>query len=123
MIILTWKHVPGGSLVGFCDVRLASGMVLHEVSIIRGKEGGTWASPPSKPMLGRDGRVMLDDAGKRRYTPIVSFVDAATRKRFSEGVIEALRLAHPEALAIEPVPVPEPEPEPEPVETDADWPF
>lgn len=109
MRILTWKHVPAGALVGFCDIQLPSGLVLHEVSVMRGKDGTFWASPPSKPMLGRDGRVMTDDMGRRRYVPVVTFVDNAIRRRFSDSVIEALRQSNPEALA-EPLPEPPPEP-------------
>ena len=96
--VLNWKPVAADRLRGFCDAQLPSGMVLHEISIMRGKDGGFWASPPGKPMLSRDGHVMLDNNGRRRYTPCVSFADASIKRRFSAGVIEALRVAFPEAL-------------------------
>ena len=96
--VLNWKPVTAGALLGFCDAQLPSGMILHEIVIMRGKGGEFWASAPSKPMLDRSGCVMLDGAGKRRYTPVVSFADNETRKRFSEAVLEALRRSNPEAL-------------------------
>jgi hypothetical protein len=37
--------------------------------------------------------------GKARYEPCVSFEDRATQERWSNAVIEALRLAHPDVLA------------------------
>ena len=101
IIILSWKPVPAGALLGFAAAQLPSGMVLHEIAIMRGP-AGIWASPPSKPMLDRNGCAMADAAGKRRYAPCVSFADAGTRQRFSGGVIAALRQAHPEALPLPP---------------------
>ena len=103
--VTDWKPVIAGALLGFCDIRLPSGMILHEVSIMRGKDGGFWASPPGKPMLDRAGHVMLDNNGRRRYTSCVSFADAATKRRFSAAVIEALRQTVPEALAASPEPI------------------
>ncbi len=100
--ILSWKPVAAGGLLGFLDARLPSGLILHEIAIMRGKNGTPWASAPSKPMLDRNGCAMLDAAGKRRYVPCVSFTDAVTRKRFSEAVIEALRRSNPEALPLPP---------------------
>lgn len=106
MQILNWRSVPSGAMLGVVDVRLESGLILHETVIMRGKDGTVWAAPPSKPMVDRNGCAMLDAMGKRRYSPIVSFVDAKTRARFSNAVVEALRLSHPEALA-EPKPAPD----------------
>ncbi len=82
-------------------------MILHEITIMRGADGTAWASAPSKPMLDRNGCAMTDAAGKRRYVAVVSFADAPTKRRFSDAVIAALRLAHPEALP--PVPAEPPD--------------
>ncbi len=99
IIILSWKPLAtAGALLGFCDARLPSGMVLHEIAIMRGSDGTPWASAPSKPMLDRNGCAVTDGAGKRRYVAVVSFSDVPTKRRFSDAVIAALRLAHPEAL-------------------------
>ncbi|WP_287787809.1 hypothetical protein [Acidiphilium sp.] len=95
--IIAWTPRPSGNLLGFCDARLPSGMILHEIGILKGKDGA-WATPPAKTMIDRDGRALTDAAGKRRYTPVISFADAETKRRFSASVIEALQRAHPEAL-------------------------
>ena len=95
--ILDFRQVTKNSLVGFAKVEFPSGMVISDVTILQG-EKGPWASPPSKPMVGRDGTVMKDDNGKVRYVPIIEFTDKATRNRWSDSVIEAMRAAHPEAF-------------------------
>ena len=86
-----------GSLLGFARVELPSGMILHDVTILTG-ERGPWASPPSKPMIDRDGVAMKDTNGKVRYSPIVEFASKEVRERFSAAVVDALRASHPEAI-------------------------
>jgi hypothetical protein len=93
-----FKPIQAGAMRGFADVHLPSGMILHRCSIFA-KDDKTWAAPPSKQVIGRDGTVQKTADGKTRYEPTVSFVDRATQERWSGAVIEALRLAHPEALA------------------------
>jgi hypothetical protein len=93
-----WKPRQSGTLRGFCTAQLPSGMVLHEVAI-HTRNGSWWASPASKPMLSREGTVLRDEAGKVRYAPIVSFDSKQTRDRLSQGVVNALRQAHPEVFA------------------------
>ena len=70
------------SLRGFARVRLPSGMVLHDVAIHQ-KDGSAWASPASKPQLGRDGNVIRDTNGRIQYSPVVSFASRELRDRFS----------------------------------------
>ena len=98
--VTDWKPMRKGALRGFASVSMPSGMILREVSILQ-SNGRPWASPPSKPMLDRDGRAMVDDAGKRRYSAIIEFASKETRDRWSAAVIVALREAHPEALGDE----------------------
>jgi hypothetical protein len=97
IVVEEFKTLERNSLRGFCRVRMPSGMILHDVGIYE-KDGKRWASPPSKPAIGRDGTAFKKD-GKPVYTPIVSFASKEVRDRFSDAVIEALQLAHPEALA------------------------
>ncbi len=92
--IRDWRPLAKGALIGFAKVELPSGLILIDVSILAGPNG-PWASPPSKPMIGRDGVAMRDDAGKARYAPVVEFAGKDVRDRFSAGVITALRAAHP----------------------------
>jgi DNA-binding cell septation regulator SpoVG len=96
--ISDWKPLRKGALRGFCTATLPSGMVIYEISVLV-SNGKPWCSPPSKPMIDRDGRAMLDDAGKRRYSKIIEFTTKDTRDRFSDAVIAALVAAHPEALS------------------------
>ena len=53
---------------------------------------------PSKPILDGDGRHALDDRGKKRYAPILSWPDRATADRWSDAVVELVRQQHPDAL-------------------------
>lgn len=96
--ILDWRPMARNSLLGFAKVELPSGMVISDVTILSG-EHGPWASPPSKPMVGRDGAVLKDAAGKVKYSPIIEFVSKETRTCWSDSVIEAMRAAHPEVFA------------------------
>jgi DNA-binding cell septation regulator SpoVG len=50
--ILDWRELRKNSLLGFAKVELPSGMVISDVTILSG-ERGPWASPPSKPVIGR----------------------------------------------------------------------
>lgn len=97
MRILDWRPMARGSLLGFAKVESPSGMIIADVTILTGPNGH-WASPPSKPMIGRDGIAMKDAAGKLRYSPIIEFSSKEIRGRWSDAIIEAMQAAHPEAL-------------------------
>lgn len=96
--ILDFRQVTKNSLIGFAKVEFPSGLVISDVTVLKG-ERGPWASPPSKPMVSRDGTVMKGDDGKVRYTPIIEFTSKEIRNRWSDAVIEAMRAAHPEVFA------------------------
>ena len=96
--IRDWRPLRKGSLVGFVKVELPSGMILNDVTVLSG-DRGAWASPPSKPMIDRDGIAMKDANGKLKYSPVIEFASKEVRERFSNAVVEALRAKHPEALA------------------------
>jgi hypothetical protein len=108
VIVEDWKPVGRNTLLGFCRVRLPSGMILHDVAVHM-SHGKFWATPAGKPRLGRDGLQMTDPTtGKLQWTPIVAFETKQISDRFSARVIEALRGAFPNALpapgATEPAP-------------------
>ncbi len=87
-----------GSLLGFAKVEMPSGMILHDVTILMG-ERGPWASPPSKPMIDKDGVAMRDaSTGKTRYSPLIEFSSKEIREKFSNAVIDGLRTAHPKVF-------------------------
>jgi hypothetical protein len=95
--ILEWRPIRKNSLLGFAKVALPSGLIVSDVTVLT-SNGGPWASPPSKPMISRDGAVLKDDNGKIKYAPVISFASKTLRDRFSHAVIEALRHSDPEAL-------------------------
>jgi hypothetical protein len=97
MKILDWRPMRWNSLPGFVKIEMPSGLVIADVTVLGG-ERGAWASPPSKPMLGRDGIALKDQNGKIKYCPIIEFTSKEVRDRFSTGVIQALRREHPDAL-------------------------
>ena len=47
-------------------------------------------------MIDRNGCVIVDDRGKRKYSPIVSFADPTIRERWSAAVVAAVRATFPE---------------------------
>jgi hypothetical protein len=96
-IVDEWKPMHRATLRGFCKVTMPSGMILADVSVHL-DSGKSWAMPASKPMIGRDGNVLRDQAGKVRYSPIVSFASKELRDRFSVAVIDALLATYPDAL-------------------------
>lgn len=93
-----FKPLQAGSLVGFCDVHQPSGMTLLRCGIFQ-KDGRIWAAPPSKQIVGRDGAMRRSSDGKAQYEQTATFADRATRARWSDAVIAALKAAYPEALA------------------------
>ena len=95
--ISDWKPRRKGALRGFVTVSMPSGMIVHAVCVFA-TNGKFWALPPSKPMVGRDGKVLVDDDGKTKYVPLIEFISKSVRDRWSEAVIAALLAAHPGAL-------------------------
>ena len=96
IVIEEFKPLERNSLRGFARVRLPSGVIMHDVGIFQ-DSGKAWASPPSKPQIGRDGTHIKKD-GKPAYSPIISFVSKEVRDKFSAAVLDALRASHPDAL-------------------------
>jgi hypothetical protein len=97
-VILRCTPRNSNSLRAFVDVQLPSGMILHDVQI-HVRAAAAWAMPSSREMIDRNGVVMRDDAGKTRWLNQVSFTDKPTRTRFSDAVVEAIRVAYPDVLA------------------------
>jgi hypothetical protein len=97
IVVTEFKPLVKGTLRGFAEVHLPSGMKLHDVQILE-TNGRWWAGAPSKPQLNRDGVALRDTAGKIKYQPVVSFASKAIRDRFSDSVIAALWLAYPEVV-------------------------
>ena len=89
-----WTPRQSGALRGFAYVEFPSGLVFHECGVF--EQGGKWwASPASKPQVGRDGTVLKEVNGKTKYAPVVTFADKARRDLWSNTLIAALRAARP----------------------------
>jgi hypothetical protein len=93
--ILDWTPRQSGALRGFLDAEFPSGLVFHECGVFE-LNGKWWASPASKPQVGRDGVVLKEANGKAKYAPVVTFADKSRRDLWSNTVIAALRAARPE---------------------------
>jgi hypothetical protein len=73
------------SLRGFATI----GLVLLDVALHE-RDGKKWASPPGRPMVDKERRIVTDDAGKVRYAQTVEFRDDRTRFRWSAELVAAI---------------------------------
>jgi hypothetical protein len=73
MILTEFRPVRRSALRGFATVRLPSGLTIA------------------------DGRH-VEEGGRRKYAPILSWPDRATADRLSAAVVDLVRLQHPAAL-------------------------
>ncbi len=85
------------SLRGFATIELPSGLIFIGVGF-HARDGRTWAMPPSKPRLGRDGAQMVGVDGKKTWDPIIGFASKSVRDRWSAAAVEALLASYPNAL-------------------------
>jgi len=96
MELAEFKQVVKGTLRGFATVKLPIGLTIADIPVCQ-SHGRAWASLPSKPVLDRDGKHVEQD-GKRKYVPILSWGDRATQDKWSEAVCDLVRAGHPDAL-------------------------
>jgi hypothetical protein len=96
MQLIAWRPLVKGSLRGFATVELPNGLQIFDVAVFA-NANGAWANLPSKPLLD-DGRHKLGADGKPAYAAVLDWNDRALAKRFSQAVVELVRLRHPEAL-------------------------
>jgi hypothetical protein len=97
--ILDWRPLRKNALRGFARVGLPAGLILNDVAVLVSEGVTPWASPPARPMVDRGGVAIKDAGGRSRYSALVQFADRERRDRWSAAVVEALRHAHPDALA------------------------
>jgi hypothetical protein len=98
VIVKSFSAIRKNTLRGFATVQLRSGMIVADVAV-HITDGRPWASPPSKPILDRNGSAVRDDAGKIKYVAIISFASKDLRDRFSTAIIDAMMVAHPGELS------------------------
>jgi DNA-binding cell septation regulator SpoVG len=94
------KFTPVGSdgaTRAFLSAQMPSGLILHDLRLMRSKRG-YWIALPAIKMLDRDGNPLLDAKQKPLYRPIIEFKDRATRDRFCDMILDLIRHSHPEVL-------------------------
>jgi hypothetical protein len=96
-VVEEFRPLVKNTLRGFTRIRFPSGLVVAEISL-HVANGRAWASPPSRQMVGPDGLVMRDAAGKPRWQALITFSDKNARDRWSASIVDVVHAAHPEAL-------------------------
>jgi hypothetical protein len=79
--VLCTRRVEKNSLRGFFDLRLASGLVLRSCSLHL-SHNRWWIGMPAQSYTNAD--------GAQKWSAVVDFADARTRKRFQEIALAAL---------------------------------
>jgi hypothetical protein len=97
--ITRWTPRQIGMMLGFFSAETPSGIIVHDFRAMRNQAGAVWIGIPNRPLIDSDGRVLVNDAGKKSYTPTIEFRDKATERRVLEQVREALRREYPEIFA------------------------
>lgn len=97
-LVLEFRPLAKGAPRGFAQVQSPSGLIINDVSVLRGRDG-LWVSPPIKAQIGRDGAVLKDDNGRTRYSAIVEFASREARDRFSRAAVDSVLAVHPEVLS------------------------
>ncbi len=97
--IIKWAPCrQGGSTIAFFSAELPSGMVINDLKLMAGPNGGRWIAMPSVRATDRAGNLITNKQGKALYNNFMEFSDRETRDRFSEVVLAAIRADHPDAM-------------------------
>jgi hypothetical protein len=80
--ILSFTSLNRKTLVAVFDLLLSSGIAIYGVMLHR-KDSGQWISFPGKPFQGKTGDTL--------YTKLIDIPDRATKIRFDERVLQALK--------------------------------
>jgi hypothetical protein len=102
VVVEDFRRLAKNTLRGFVRARFPPRIIIAEISIHVGADGKAWASPPSRPMLDRDGAAMRDQDGKVRWQPLMTFASGKIRNAWSQHVIDALLSLFPDALEVAP---------------------
>jgi hypothetical protein len=97
MQLFDFKPLRKGSLRGFATVRLPNGLTITDYAVCT-NHGRTLASLPGKAILDADRWHTFNDAGMRRYVPILSWANRATTDGWLAAILDLFREAHPGAL-------------------------
>ncbi len=83
-----WKALERGSLRGFADIAMDSGLVLLGCTL-HTSNGRTWVNPPSRAQL-TSSRELVIEGGKVAYAPVIEFVDPKIRFKWSDAAVAAI---------------------------------
>jgi hypothetical protein len=85
-----WRPHASGTLQGFFNLRLPSGLVLNDFTLHQ-KGERRWVGLPGKPQIDAEDRVRRDPTtGKRLYTPAVEIPAREVRDKFQEQALAAV---------------------------------
>jgi hypothetical protein len=96
MQLIAWRPLVKGALRGFATVELPNGLRIFDIAVFA-NPNGVWANLPARPLL-EDGRHKLGVDGKPLYSAVLEWRDRGLTQRFSQAVVELVRLRDPEAL-------------------------
>lgn len=87
-----------GTVLGFLDAEMPSGMIINGMKLMGGPKGGFWIALPAVKRLNPDGTERLNAKGKVVWDPIVEFANCETADKFRDLVLDALREQRPQAF-------------------------
>jgi hypothetical protein len=82
-----WTAEGSGNLYGYCTAEFC-GIQINRIPIFKGDDGLT-VGVPTAAILDRNGTVAVRD-GRKQYQTIITFADAAARKRWQSAIAVAL---------------------------------
>jgi hypothetical protein len=90
MVASDWRAIERGTLRGFFDLQLASGMKLRECTL-HAKGDSRWIGLPGKPVVNKEGQHKTDSAtGKRAYVAIVEIPSRKRRESYQRQALAAV---------------------------------
>jgi hypothetical protein len=94
--LISWKPHVSGSMVGFVDVRMPSGLEIFGV-LVHVQGSRRWCAPPGKLMLGPNGQLLREPDGRPAYGKLLGFMTHGVRSSWSRQILAALDAEYPDA--------------------------
>jgi hypothetical protein len=79
--------------IGFADIELPGGLLVHDCLVLRAKDGGAWAALPANPVVDRTGKQKADVNGERQFVPMLEWRSRELGSRFSAAGIAPIEQA------------------------------
>jgi hypothetical protein len=97
--LVDWRRVTKGRLFGFATIELQPvGLLVHEIPVLKSRNGEPWACVPTKPRIDGAGRQQRDVDGSPRYDRVLSWSTKRRETDFSAAIVQLVRRKHPEDL-------------------------